>query len=62
MMRRYSAEHLPELRCRHCNRLIMKGVVIQGEAKCPRCHKLTIFNIQIKTKSGQTANARQEEI
>ena len=28
---------LPEIRCRRCRRLLMKGEIRQVEIKCPKC-------------------------
>ena len=28
---------LPEIRCRRCRRLLMKGEIKQVEIKCPKC-------------------------
>jgi hypothetical protein len=30
-------EALPEIRCRRCRRLLMKGEIKQVEIKCPKC-------------------------
>ena len=30
-------QKLREIRCRKCNRLLMKGHVLQIEIKCPKC-------------------------
>ncbi len=30
-------QKLSEIRCRKCNRLLMKGDVLQIEIKCPKC-------------------------
>jgi len=30
-------QKLREIRCRKCNRLLMKGDVLQIEIKCPKC-------------------------
>jgi len=31
------ADSLPEIRCRRCRRLLMKGEIKQVEIKCPKC-------------------------
>ncbi len=31
------AGSLPEIRCRRCRRLLMKGEIKQVEIKCPKC-------------------------
>lgn len=41
-----------QLRCRHCNRLLMKISFGQGEIKCGRCGKLINFNVTTQMLSG----------
>lgn len=35
---------LPEIRCRRCRRLLMKGEVKQVEVKCPKCGCVQAFS------------------
>ncbi|MCW7754039.1 Com family DNA-binding transcriptional regulator [Desulfobotulus sp. H1] len=32
-----------DIRCRRCRRLLMKGLVIKVEVKCPKCGSLQLF-------------------
>jgi len=34
---------LPEIRCRRCRRLLMKGEIKWVEIKCPKCGAVLIF-------------------
>lgn len=38
-----SGAALPEIRCRRCRRLLMKGEVKQVEVKCPKCGYVLIL-------------------
>ncbi len=31
---------MEEIRCPHCNQLLLKAEVVKGEIKCPRCKKV----------------------
>ncbi|MCA9484547.1 MAG: Com family DNA-binding transcriptional regulator [Nitrospina sp.] len=33
----------PQIRCRKCNRLLMKGAVFRIEIKCPKCGYLQLI-------------------
>ncbi len=39
---------MTEIRCKKCNRLLMKGSLIEGEIKCPKCKYLNSFEFAIK--------------
>ena len=43
--RRYDGTNdaLPEIRCRRCRRLLMKGEIKQVEIKCPKCGCVLLF-------------------
>ncbi|WP_144681719.1 Com family DNA-binding transcriptional regulator [Desulfobotulus alkaliphilus] len=32
-----------DIRCRRCRRLLMKGLVVKVEVKCPKCGSLQLF-------------------
>jgi len=32
-----------EIRCPVCNRLLMKGIVLEIEIKCPKCKKIVVI-------------------
>jgi len=34
---------MPEIRCKKCNRLLMKGWIVKVEIKCPKCHNIMMF-------------------
>lgn len=37
---------MTEVRCKKCNRLLMKAVIVEGEIICPKCKYLQdIFHI-----------------
>ena len=38
-----AGEALPEIRCRRCRRLLMKGEIKQVEIKCPKCGCVLLF-------------------
>ena len=39
-----------EIRCKRCNRLLMKGEVCVVEIKCPKCGCVLRYNTQCKLK------------
>ena len=38
-----AGDALPEIRCRRCRRLLMKGEIRQVEIKCPKCGYVLIL-------------------
>ncbi|MGH4125594.1 MAG: Com family DNA-binding transcriptional regulator [Clostridium sp.] len=34
-----------EIRCKHCNQMLLKADYVKGELKCPRCKKINDINI-----------------
>jgi len=34
---------MPEIRCKKCGRLLMKGVVVAVEIKCPKCKYINVI-------------------
>jgi len=37
---------IEEVRCKHCNQLLLKADYVSGEIKCPRCNKINNIKIQ----------------
>lgn len=37
-----------EIRCKKCNRLLMKGKVVTAEIKCPKCGYMNVYQEKYK--------------
>lgn len=47
-----------EIRCKHCNKLLAKGEIINIEIKCPRCKTM---NVRINKNSNFDCQEQQSE-
>uniref|UniRef100_A0A6M3K9X8 Putative translational regulator n=1 Tax=viral metagenome TaxID=1070528 RepID=A0A6M3K9X8_9ZZZZ len=56
---------MQEIRCKKCNRLLMKGSLVCAEIKCPKCGYLNKFlenAIEGTLKKGEFGNLTQVRI
>ncbi len=49
---------MTEIRCKKCNRLLLKGKVSEIEIKCPKCHFINSFRIITIDKTRNTPEVR----
>jgi phage FluMu protein Com len=49
---------MPEIRCKKCGRLLMKGVVVAVEIKCPKCKYINVIKQSTNPKNMLTSGIK----